>query len=305
MPECAHKWKMKNKEYKGYFNQRPYWLIPCGKCVNCMINKTQDLQIRCEYEMTQYKHCSFMTITYDDLCVKINEEGIMKLCYKDIQDMLKRIRTDLQRGNLQESEQFRKDFKYLICGEYGDDTKRPHYHAIFFGIDFECKKIIEKYWKMGHVDGGNLTTGGIRYVLKYMHKSLNNKEMTELYDNNNLERPFQKHSLGLGRGLYETQYEQIKKDGVIKWHNKNVLPNRYYSNKLLIYQKPYQWQKISFDMDMLGYKREGKSSNGKKIYSKEQVRGYTRGKAYTQEINKIQELRSKGQPMNDAEELHE
>lgn len=301
--ECAHKWKMINKEYKGYPNQRKYWEIPCGRCVNCMINKTEELKLRCEWEMTQYQHCSFMTLTYDDLCVKINDEGIMNLCYKDVQDMLKRIRTDLKRGKIEENEYFRSDFKYLICGEYGDEGNRPHYHCIFFGIDFECKKIIEKYWKMGRVDSGNLREGGIKYVLKYMHKSLNNKEMRKIYDENNLERPFQKHSNGLGRGIYEKQMEHIKENGTIKWHNKEIPSNRYYNNLMLIYNKPYQWQETYYKMQQYGIKKQGKL-NGRKVYTKKQVEDFRKGNAYSCEIDKIKEMRNKGIPMEEAEKLY-
>lgn len=34
-----------------------------------------------------------------------------------------------------------KSPRYFMCGEYGDLFKRPHYHAILFGIDFPDKQL--------------------------------------------------------------------------------------------------------------------------------------------------------------------
>ena len=31
--------------------------------------------------------------------------------------------------------------RYFMCGEYGDLFKRPHYHAILFGLDFPDKQL--------------------------------------------------------------------------------------------------------------------------------------------------------------------
>ena len=47
----------------------------------------------------------------------------------DFQKFIKRLRKDY-------------DIKYFACGEYGDKTLRPHFHAILFGVNFSDDKII-------------------------------------------------------------------------------------------------------------------------------------------------------------------
>ena len=38
--------------------------------------------------------------------------------------------------------------KYFACGEYGNNTHRPHYHAIIYGVglDRDDKRIMRECW---------------------------------------------------------------------------------------------------------------------------------------------------------------
>ena len=49
--------------------------------------------------------------------------------------------------------------KYLFSSEYGDNTWRPHYHAILFSnLPFErVKPLVDRYWKMGFIDCHEVT----------------------------------------------------------------------------------------------------------------------------------------------------
>ncbi len=63
--------------------------------------------------------------------------------------------------------------KYYACGEYGTQTKRPHYHAIMFNLPqryIQDGRILTDTWGHGHVDIAPNNIQTIRYVTKYMLK---------------------------------------------------------------------------------------------------------------------------------------
>lgn len=88
------------------------------------------------------------------------------------QKFLKRLRK--QRG----------PFRYYWCGEYGDTTKRAHYHALLFGMDFPDKvqffkkgdntlyvsDELNKLWGMGHCSIAPLTFETAAYCARYALK---------------------------------------------------------------------------------------------------------------------------------------
>lgn len=112
----------------------------------------------------------FITLTYSD--EHLPSDG--KLRYLDFQLFMKRLR-----------KQFGPDIGFFMCGEYGDQTKRPHYHACLFGIDFEDKTFVREnehgdkiwnsqsltdLWSLGHTELGSVTQKSAGYVARYVLK---------------------------------------------------------------------------------------------------------------------------------------
>lgn len=67
----------------------------------------------------------------------------------DIQDFIKRLRTNIDRTNILQDED--TSFKYFICSEYGPKTFRPHYHGILFFrssrvAQYAHRRLIIKSW---------------------------------------------------------------------------------------------------------------------------------------------------------------
>lgn len=112
---------------------REWLLIPCGTCVGCKLDYSRQWADRCMLEMQQHEHTWFVTLTYDDSHLpktwySASEDGdalmAATLSKRDLQLFFKRLRKNTG-----------QELRYFCAGEYGDDTHRPHYHCIIFGLD--------------------------------------------------------------------------------------------------------------------------------------------------------------------------
>lgn len=240
---CAHPWLRYAKKNETLFHFNDHY-IPCGHCLNCRVDKQNQLTHRCEQELINFKCGSFVTVTYDDynivdkLTRNKNNDLVATLKKSDSQKFIKRLRQNIK--SMPDNLLCNHKFKYLVVGEYGGDGQvfdRPHMHFLFFGLDFAmCKKLFAKSWKsQGIIEVDPILEGGIRYVLKYLDKQLFGNQAIAKYDDNNLERPFQCHSLGLGSSLYKNQLKYIKShNGCYRWKGKDIPVPPYYRDKYLI-----------------------------------------------------------------------
>jgi hypothetical protein len=149
---------------------------PCGSCHPCRIHKQQEWVIRCLHEAARYPVNTFITLTYDNEHLPAGGN----LCKRDWQLFIDRLR-----------KHYRYNFdvpnvRYFGCGEYGGQTKRPHYHAILFGIDFPDKQpfserngivayrseLLSQLWGNGNIDLSDATPGAIGYISGYGAKAL-------------------------------------------------------------------------------------------------------------------------------------
>lgn len=111
------------------------------------------------------------------------------LIRKDLSDWLKRLRITYQRRN-----ENSLPLRFFACGEYGNETQRPHYHAILFGYrgcaytrsrysdgrTIDCCSscdLIRDTWGHGIVECQQLAAPHLRYVAGYI-----TKKMTSKYD---------------------------------------------------------------------------------------------------------------------------
>lgn len=108
----------------------------------------------------------------------------------------------------EKSQKWAPKVRYFGCGEYGGNTKRPHYHIILFNVPNsfykkdpihrkEYSMEIEKIWKKGSVDIGNVERGSVHYVTKYHLFPL----VMEWDEKEERERPFALMSRKPGIGI--------------------------------------------------------------------------------------------------------
>jgi hypothetical protein len=86
--------------------------------------------------------------------------------------------------------------RYFMCGEYGETTDRPHFHAILFGLQLNdlqlhadnggnrlyTSKEFDDYWQHGYSTLGEVNFQTASYVASYCVKKITGDDATEHYE---------------------------------------------------------------------------------------------------------------------------
>lgn len=273
--------------------------VPCGHCLNCMIKKQSQLTFLANKELLEkYKNkqsASFVTLTYDDNHIPYNENGFVTLRKKDVQLFLKNLRRNMEYHN------DKIPFKVVYCGEYGDgshakngvSTMRPHYHIAFIGLgENKIKKYTRKLWPHGLCDVGPLSSGGIRYICKYMTKANPDKEIKELREVAGVESPFINHSIGLGKKWIEEHLQKIVDDEfTFNLYGKRHLFPKY------VMQFVSNHTGVDFHPYVLKYLSKEKLPLAK--VNNKSYQEYDYEESFVKYKYKVAALRSQGKPIND------
>lgn len=189
--------------------------IPCRSCEECFSQTRREWITRAVCESKLHDSMIFCTFTYNDENIPrseiVTEDGEClshyTLDYTHFQKFMKRLRKYF--GD--------KKIRYMVCGEYGSHTYRPHYHAILFGLDFsDFPDIPEFYkrnsqgdnlyiiptlselWSHGYVTVSSANTSTMAYVAGYVAKKLTDRQSKKFYDYCGIARPFIRSSKALG-----------------------------------------------------------------------------------------------------------
>jgi hypothetical protein len=217
-------------------SKTPTIWVPCQKCLGCREIQQQELAIRATHEARYYEDKHFLTLTYDD---KNLPDGLRK---PDMQKFWKRLRQTLSRANQQWRATIpiraHSPIKHLTCGEYGDRTKRPHYHAAVLGLAINDLKrwditnstsdTISEIWGNGIVTISELTEDRIKYVAGYVLKKAGyQKQIYCTPDGEILQEPYRDMSKGMGK-RWINDFQQDLRNGYINHKGaKHSIP-RYY-----------------------------------------------------------------------------
>ncbi|AZL82959.1 replication initiator protein [Apis mellifera associated microvirus 17] len=143
--------------------------LPCGQCIGCRLEHSRQWAIRCAHEASLYERNCFITLTYAP--DKLPAWG--SLDYSHPVKFMKRLR-----------KKFGEGIRSYGCGEYGDESKRPHYHICLFNFDFDDRKLwkthrgnkyylsesLQALWPYGHSITADFSFETAAYVARYVTK---------------------------------------------------------------------------------------------------------------------------------------
>lgn len=149
-------------------------LLPCGRCIGCRIEYARQWTVRIMHEASLWQENSFVTLTYSD--AHLPSHG--SLVYSHFQKFIRALRKRFP-GRV---------IRFYMCGEYGDEKRRPHFHAAIFNCafledryvwrDFGSGHVVyrsatlESVWRYGDSCIGELTSESANYVARYVMKKV-------------------------------------------------------------------------------------------------------------------------------------
>lgn len=187
--------------------------VPCGKCRGCRADQSLMWSIRAYHESQEHEQNSFVTLTYD--ADRLPSDGLISK--PDLQKFFKRLRSSGVK------------FRYVACGEYGGQTRRPHYHAIIFGKDWlegsiplkeslYTNQSLVDVWGKGIVSIAPVTMASICYVCGYVNKKVDDVDTFNLMSR----RP------GIGHTWLDKYSDDIARTGVVSIEGRSYqVPKRY------------------------------------------------------------------------------
>jgi len=200
--------------------------LPCGKCPYCLQRRANNWVFRCMQHAKIADTAHWCTFTY--VQPSITPNGFMTVQKRSLQLFFKRLRFLYPKEH--------PPIKYYACGEYGDKTERPHYHAIIFNADQD--KIL-KAWEgvYGEVENGLVhfdlvNENTIMYTAKYMNKG----KLIPKFKEDDRTPEFQLFSKGLGLNYLTDQTIKFHKADIMRLYAtvggfKKALP-RYFRLKI-------------------------------------------------------------------------
>jgi hypothetical protein len=254
-------------------------LLPCGQCVGCRLERSRQWAVRCLHESKSHARNCFITLTYDDDHVPYDGS----LDYTHYQLFMKRLRKALGPA------------RFYMCGEYGDDYGRPHYHACLFGVDFPDRVVqsrsgsgffvyrsdlLSSLWPHGFSSVADFSFETAAYVARYVMKKITGQAGETHYDVVNTETgeifsrtpEFCRMSLKPGIGaLWFDRYgmsDVVVRDSVIVNGVEATVP-RYY-DKLLKRRDPMRYDDVKVKRALDNYARVSDNTDAR-LADKEEV----------------------------------
>nr|UQB76424.1 replication associated protein [Flumine microvirus 5] len=244
--------------------------LSCGQCIGCRLERSRQWAIRCVHEASLYKRNCFVTLTYADEFVPVGGS----LEHRHFQLFMKRLRSKYAADRP----------RFYMCGEYGEENLRPHYHACLFNFDFPDKLYyrkgsdgsalyrsdsLDKLWGFGFCTVGAVTFESAAYCARYIMKKVNGDLAHSHYNHVDLVTgevfnrvpEFTHMSLkpGIGAGWLGRFQSDVYPHGMVVSNAKEVRPPSYYDRKFKR-ADPVAWERIALERVKYAREREADST---------------------------------------------
>ena len=173
-----------------------YAELPCGRCIDCRLNRAREWGIRAVHERQLHDDASYLTLTFSEDRLPQDRSIDVAHVQKFIRSLRKRTRRLRTRPNGELT-----PLRYLACGEYGASKLdqvpwsdvpeevglRPHYHLVVWGVDLRERfvkrteaghplyrsSIVDAAWSdQGLCWVGDVTFQSSAYVAGYVTKKI-------------------------------------------------------------------------------------------------------------------------------------
>lgn len=218
--------------------------VPCGQCIGCKLERSRMWAVRCVNEASMHADNCSLTLTYAP--ENLPDGGT--LVKADAQKFIKRLRKRIAPQKI----------SYYLCGEYGDDLGRPHYHVLLFGYDFADKRLhkrsksghnlfsselLDSIWGLGSCLIGDLTFDSAAYAARYVTKKLTGDLAEAHYAGRLPEFSLMSTKPAIGARWFHKHSAQIYRRDRIVVNGVEQLPPRYY-DKLLRRTRPEKFESV-------------------------------------------------------------
>lgn len=262
--------------------------------MGCRLERSRQWAVRCTHEAQMHDANSFLTLTYSPE----NYPPGHSISIRTWQLFAKKLRKKCG------------PFRFYMCGEYGDKTERPHYHALIFGLDFfkdrkPYKKsrghqlytsdLLDSVWSLGACYIGEVTYESAAYVARYIMKKQTGKDSRDFYQRTDkltgevftLAPPFTSMSRMPGIGepwLKKYQTDVYPSDEVII-NGKKVRPPKYY-DRILEVSDPAALKILKRRREAAG-KKHADNNTPQRLADREEIHAH---KAKAHNENRVPEL---------------
>lgn len=239
--------------------------IPCGQCIGCRLERSRQWAVRISQEASLYEANCFITLTYSNEKLPLGGS----LVVRDFQLFMKKLRFEFSSSRI----------RFFQCGEYGETTFRPHYHACLLNFDFPDKvylrsngrgdrvftsAILDRLWGNGRTELGSVTFDSAAYVARYITKKITGPEAAlhyalsepildkstgEIITHRKPEYTTMSRKPGIGRPFLDKYHKDIfSHDYVVTRNGAKIPPPRYYNNQYEV-MNPEHYQTIQSKRD--------------------------------------------------------